>query len=123
MESIKEIVCHLVLLIICWHDDLQIPVHVVFEKMCKYLSLPLSLKAVNMFGRKSITKISYVQRKKKMKVKIYYKITCSCYLLTITALTGFLLIILGVQYLLNTILQMRSHELQFILLQVQQVLF
>ena len=35
-----------------------------FEKMCKYLSLPLSLKAVNMFEKKSMTKITYVQRKK-----------------------------------------------------------
>lgn len=73
MESTKEIPCHLVLLIVCWHHDLQIPVHVAFERMCKYLSLPLSLKVVNMFGRKSMTKISYVQRKKKGKSRYTLK--------------------------------------------------
>lgn len=52
---------HLVLLLVCWHNDLQIPGHVAFEKMYKYLSLPLSLKAVNMFGRKIMAKISHVQ--------------------------------------------------------------
>lgn len=39
MESTKEIPCHLVLLIVCWHHDLQIPVHVAFERMCKEAEL------------------------------------------------------------------------------------
>lgn len=59
MENIKEIPCHLVLLIVCWRNVLQIPVHAAFENRCKYWSLPLSLGG----------KISYVQRKRKQALR------------------------------------------------------
>lgn len=88
MENIKEIPCHLVLLIVCWHDVLQIPVCAAFENRYKYWSLSLSLKDVNKFGRKGVTIIwprSPMCREKERKLS--FKVTCSCYLLTITAST------------------------------------
>jgi len=36
VENVKEIPCHLVLLIVCWHDVLQDPVRDAFENRCKY---------------------------------------------------------------------------------------
>lgn len=87
MKNIKEIPCHLVLLIVCWLDGLQIPVHVAFENRCKYRSLALSSKYVNAFERKVLKIIwprSVMCREKESKP--YFKVICSYYLVTNTAL-------------------------------------